>query len=55
VGNTQQDLADYHMAQNRYCYYQKQNPHTPRVLVSLGFTEEEATSFVQHTLFPEVG
>jgi hypothetical protein len=55
VGNTQQDLADYHMAQNRYCYYQKQNPHTPRVLVNLGFTEEEATAFVQHTLFPEVG
>lgn len=54
VGNTQQDLADYHMAQNRYCYYQKQNPHTPRVLVSLGFTEEEAKSFVHNTLFPEV-
>jgi hypothetical protein len=54
VGIEQQSMADYHMAQNRYCYYQKQNPHTPRVLVNLGFTEQEATTFVEETLFPEI-
>jgi hypothetical protein len=54
VGNTQESLADYHMAQNRYCRYQKQNPHTPRVLVSLGFTEQEAKDFVEQNLFPEI-
>ena len=55
VGLTQESLADYHMAQNRYCRYQKQNPHTPRVLVTLGFTEQQAREFVEQTLFPEIG
>jgi hypothetical protein len=54
IGVEQQDVADYHMAQNRYCHYQKQNPHTPRVLVNLGFTEQEAKDFVEKMLFPEV-
>jgi len=54
VGLGQQDIADYHMAQNRYCHYQKQNPHTPRVLVNLGFTEQESKDFVEKMLFPEI-
>jgi hypothetical protein len=54
VGITQQDITNYAMTQNRYCYYQKQNPHTPRVLVNLGFTEEEAKNFVNSQLFPEI-
>lgn len=54
VGTDQQDVADFHMAQNRYCHYQKQNPHTPKVLVNLGFTEQEARNFVNNTLFPEI-
>jgi len=54
VGNTQESLADYHMAQNRYCHYQKQNPHTPRVLINLGFTEQQAKDFVEQQLFPEL-
>ena len=45
---------DNRLNQNRYCYYQKQNPHTPRVLVNLGFTEQQAQDFVQNTLFPEI-
>ena len=53
VGST--DTADYSDVQNRYCHYQKQNPHTPRVLINLGFTEQQAQDFVQHTLFPEIG
>ena len=54
IGLEQQDVASYEMAQNNYCYYQKQNPHTPRVLVNLGFTAEEANEFVAKHLFPEV-
>lgn len=53
VGYDQQDVADFHMAQNRYCHYQRQNPHTPRVLVNLGFTEQHARNFINCTLFPE--
>jgi len=55
VGNTQESLADFHMAQNRYCHYQKQNPHTPKVMVSLGFDEVTVHDFIQEVLFPEIG
>lgn len=54
VGITQQDVASYEMAQNRYCYYQKQNPHNPRVLQSLGLSESDAKSFVKEIMFPEI-
>ena len=53
VGFEQQDIASYEMAQNRYCHFQKMNPHTPRVLQNLGFTEQEARNFVSQLLFPE--
>jgi hypothetical protein len=54
VGIDQQDVADFHMAQNRYCHYQKQNPRTPASLQHLGFTEQEAVDYVQTKLFPEI-
>jgi hypothetical protein len=54
VGNSQESGFNFYMAQNRYCRYQKQNPHTPRVLVNLGFTEQQATDFIQFNLFPEL-
>jgi hypothetical protein len=54
VGNTQQDLADYHMAQNRYCRYQKQNPHVIKSMVSMGVEESKMKRFVSEVLFPEV-
>jgi hypothetical protein len=54
VGNTQQDAADYHMAQNRYCHYQKQNPHVIRSMVSMGVEESTMKRFVSEVLFPEV-
>jgi len=38
--------------QNFYCQQQRLNPHTPRVLVSLGFTDKEAHEFVENILFP---
>jgi phycocyanobilin:ferredoxin oxidoreductase len=41
-------------AQNYYCENQKQNPHTPRVMVSLGLSEEDVQVFIQECLFPEI-
>ena len=41
-------------AQNRYAYYQKQNPHTPRTMTSLGLGEEDVRLFIDKCLFPEV-
>lgn len=52
VGDCQESGADFHMAQDRYCRHQRQNPHTPRVLVKLGFNENEAKDFVNNSLFP---
>jgi hypothetical protein len=42
------------VAQNRYGHYQKQNPHTPRVMKSLGLNEDDVDVFVQKCLFPEI-
>ena len=41
-------------AQNRYAYYQKQNPHTPRTMTSLGLGEDDVRLFIDKCLFPEV-
>ena len=41
-------------AQNRYAYYQKQNPHTPRTMTALGLNEEDVKVFVQECLFPDI-
>ncbi len=54
VGLTQESGADFHMAQNRYCHFQKQNPHTPRVMASLGLDETMVKDFIQEVLFPEI-
>jgi len=54
VGIDQQDVADFHMAQNRYCHYQKQNPHVVRSMVSMGIDEAKMKRFVNEVLFPEV-
>jgi hypothetical protein len=54
VGFDQQDVADYHMAQNRYCHWQKQNPHVIKSMVSMGVPEDTMKQFVQKVLFPEI-
>jgi phycocyanobilin:ferredoxin oxidoreductase len=41
-------------AQNRYAKYQKMNPHTPRVMKSLGLPPEDVDAFIQKCLFPEI-
>lgn len=46
--------ADHTAAQNRYCHYQKQNPHTPRVMASLGLDPAEVERFIEVCLFPEL-
>ena len=45
---------DFTDKQNYYCQQQKQNPHTPRVLSSLGFGEEEIHDYIHKELFPEI-
>jgi hypothetical protein len=54
IGKDQQSGMDYHMAQNRYCRYQKQNPQTPRALQHLGLSEIEAKTYISNMLFPEI-
>lgn len=41
-------------AQNYYAQNQKQNPHTPKVMASLGLDEEDVRVFIQECLFPEI-
>ena len=41
-------------AQNRYAQFQKQNPHTPRTMKSLGLNEDDVDAFIQKCLFPEI-
>jgi hypothetical protein len=45
---------DFTDKQNYYCQQQKQNPHTPRVLSSLGFGDEEIHDYIHKELFPEI-
>ena len=40
--------------QNFYAQNQKQNPHTPKVMTSLGLSEEDVRMFIQDCLFPEI-
>lgn len=51
-----EQVAKYNFTQqqNFYCQQQKQNPHTPRVLTSLGFSQEMAHDFIHKELFPEL-
>jgi hypothetical protein len=39
---------------NRYCHYQKLNPHTPRVMAALGLDSQAVHRFIHEELFPEV-
>lgn len=53
VGVTQDWPNDYHLAQNRYCHYQKQNPHVIKSMVAMGIPENKMKKFVDEVLFPE--
>ena len=54
VGETNNTVANTTDAQNYYAQNQKQNPHTPKVMVSLGLSEEDVGIFIQECLFPEI-
>ena len=54
VGETNNTANNTTQAQNYYCENQKQNPHTPRVMVSLGLSEEDVKVFIHECLFPEI-
>lgn len=54
VAETNNLVLDTTAYQNYYCDNQKQNPHTPRVMTSLGLNEEDVTVFIQECLFPEI-
>ena len=54
VSETNNTAISTKQAQNYYCENQKQNPHTPKVMVSLGLSEEDVKHFIQECLFPEI-
>jgi phycocyanobilin:ferredoxin oxidoreductase len=54
VGETNNTAEDTTYNQNYYAQNQKQNPHTPKVMVSLGLSEEDVRIFIQECLFPEI-
>jgi adenosylcobinamide amidohydrolase len=54
VAETNNTVLDTTVHQNYYCDNQKQNPHTPRVMASLGLDEEDVRVFIQECLFPEI-
>ncbi len=54
VGETNNTANSTIQAQNYYCENQKQNPHTPKVMVSLGLSEEDVKVFIHECLFPEI-
>lgn len=54
VSDTNNTVVDCSREQNYYCENQKQNPHTPKVMVSLGLSESDVQMFVQECLFPEI-
>ena len=54
VGETNNRVADTSFEQNFYAQNQKQNPHTPRVMTSLGLDEDDVRVFIQDCLFPEI-
>jgi hypothetical protein len=53
VGKTQERLNDFCSVQNKYCYYQKQNPHVIKSMVAMGVPEDTMIKFVHEVLFPE--
>ena len=54
VGETNRSPVNTAKAQDFYAQNQKQNPHTPRVMTSLGLSEADVKVFIQDCLFPEL-
>ena len=54
VAETNNTVSNTKDAQNYYAFNQKQNPHTPKVMASLGLNEEDVAVFIQECLFPDI-
>jgi len=54
VGETNNTVLNTSEQQNFYAQNQKMNPHTPKVMTSLGLNEEDVRVFIQECLFPEL-
>lgn len=54
VGETNNSNVNTTKAQDFYAQNQKQNPHTPKVMTSLGLKEDDVRVFIQDCLFPEL-
>lgn len=54
VGKTNNTSSSTKDHQNYYAQNQKQNPHTPKVMASLGLNEDDVRVFIQECLFPEI-
>ena len=50
--NNDSDKEEVIKAQNYYCEHQQKNPHTPRVMQSLGLPEDDIKVFCSDNLFP---
>jgi len=50
--NNDSNKEDVIKAQNYYCEHQQKNPHTPRVMQSLGLPEDDIKVFCSDNLFP---
>ena len=46
--------GDYTERQNRYCRFQKENPHTPAMMINLGIDKDVFTQYMDEVLFPEL-
>jgi hypothetical protein len=52
IGQT--SIIDSKAAQNYYCENQRKNPHTPKVMESLGIPPEDVKRFISDCLFPSL-
>jgi len=52
--NSDSKEEDVIRAQNFYCEHQQQNPHTPRVMKTLGLPEDDIRLFCTDNLFPKI-
>jgi phycocyanobilin:ferredoxin oxidoreductase len=54
VAETNDLMEETIIFQNYYAENQKQNPHTPRVMASLGLNEDDVKVFIEQCLFPDL-
>lgn len=54
VGNVKKLGDNWTTEQNRYCHYQKLNPHSTRIMKMLGLGEEESKRYFEEVMFQEI-